>query len=90
MAWTVTRYKSVFGNKAIVGLKLTADAATQTVETGLKLIEWFAEGRASLTTHVGLNIAINSNASGVNSNGVLGLSGFASGDVLYITVYGRR
>lgn len=89
MAWTVTKYPTVFGNKRAVGMKLVADAATQTVETGLKNIEWFSYGKGSMATQVGLTIAINSNASGVQSYGVLGCSGFSSGDELYITVYGR-
>jgi len=90
MAWTVTRDKTVFGNKAAVLLKLTADAATQTVETGLKKIDHFNVGFGSMNTLVGLTVAINSNATGTASNGVLGLSGFTSGDDLYVTVYGTR
>ena len=88
MAWTVSRTPSVFGNKRAVLLKLTADAATQTVESGLSVIEGMALGAASMTT---LNARVwpNSNASGVQSNGVLGCSGFVSGDILYVTVFGR-
>ena len=90
MAWTVTRYKTVFGDKRAVGLKLTADAATQTVETGLSVIEWFTAGTyASMASQTGRYIFINSNASGVQSNGVLGCSGFAVGDDIYVTVFGR-
>lgn len=88
MAWTTTRYKTVFGDKRVVGLKLTADTATQTVETGLSVIEWYNLGYGSMTTQ-GVNVYINSNASGVASMGVLGCSGFTSGDDIYITVYGR-
>lgn len=90
MAWTVTRYPSVFGNKRVVGLKLTADAATQTVETGLSVIEWFSLGTyGSMASQTGRYVFINSNAAGVQSNGVLGCSGFAIGDDVYVTVYGR-
>lgn len=90
MAWTVTRYKTVFGDKRVVGLKFTADAATQTVETGLSVIEWYAAGTFnSMASQTGRYIYINSNASGVQSNGVLGCSGFAIGDDCYVTVYGR-
>jgi len=91
MAWTVTRYPTVFGNKAAVGLKLTADAATQTIETGLKTIEWYALGTFnSMASQTGRYIYINSNASGVQSHGVLGCSGFAAGDDVYVTVFGTR
>lgn len=90
MAWTVTRYPTVFGNKRAVGLKLTADAATQTVETGLKVIEWMALGTyGSMASQTGRFIFINSNATGIASMGVLGCSGFATGDDIYVTVYGR-
>jgi hypothetical protein len=90
MAWTVTRYPTVFGDKRVVGLKLTADAATQTVETGLSVIEWYTVGaNSSMATNVDVSIFINSNASGVQSMGVLGLSGFTTGDDLYVTVFGR-
>lgn len=89
MAWTVTKYPTVFGNKRVVGIKCVADAATQAVETGLKYIEWMGVGYSSMTTIVGLNVAINSNASGVAALGTVGCSGFTSGDVFYITVYGR-
>jgi hypothetical protein len=88
MAYTVTRYKSVFGNKRIVGLEITADAATQTVETGLSKIEWSAIHLQSMNTIVGVKIAVNSIASGVQSMGVLGISGVSSGDKFYVTVYG--
>ena len=90
MAWTVTRYPSVFGNKAIVGLKCSADAATQTVQTGLKAIEWYSIGYGSMSTLVGPKVFINSSASGVEAKGSLGCSGFTSGDEVYITVYGTR
>lgn len=90
MAWTVTRYPTVFGNKKVVGLKLTTDAATQTVETGLSVIEWYALGSFnSMASQTGRAVYINSNASGIASMGVLGCSGFAVGDDIYVTVYGR-
>ncbi len=88
MAYTVVKYPSVFGNKRAIGLKITADAATQAVETGLKVIEWLSVGYGSMSSQ-GVKCAINSNASGVATPGTLGLSGFTSGDDFYVTVYGR-
>ena len=90
MAWTVTRTKTVLGNHAVVFLKMTADGATATVETGLKRVVHMDWSKASMTTIVGPNVAVNSNASGIASMGVLGFSGFTSGDLLYATVYGVR
>lgn len=90
MAWTVTKYQTVFGDKRVVGLKCTTDAATQTVDTGLSVIEWFSLGTyASMASQTGRYVFINSNASGVASMGVLGCSGFAVGDDFYVTVYGH-
>lgn len=90
MAWTVTKYNTVFGDKRVVGLKCTADAATQTVETGLAVIEWFALGTyGSMASQTGRFVFINSGAGGTATLGSLGCSGFAIGDDVYITVYGR-
>lgn len=89
MAWTVARQPSVFGNKRVELLKLTADTATQTVQTSLGVIEHYDLGYGSMSTIVGPKIYINSNASGVQSFGVLGCSGFTAGDDVYVTVYGR-
>lgn len=88
MAWTVTKVVHVYGDQRVVNLKLQADAATQTIETGLSVIEHFSVGAQSLTSGAP-KIYANSNASGVQSNGVLGCSGFTSGDQLYVQVYGR-
>ncbi len=90
MAWTVTRYPTVFGNKRVVGLKCTADAATQTVDTGLSVIETYALGTFnSMASQTGRYVFINSGAGGTATNGVLGCSGFAIGDDVFITVFGR-
>ena len=87
MAFTVTKFPTVFGNKRAVGLKITADAATQTIETGLKVIEWYSLAPSSMNS-ANFKTAINSNASGVQSNGVFAVTGLTSGDLLYVTVYG--
>jgi hypothetical protein len=87
MAYTVSRKQSVFGDCRVVHLDITADAATQTIETGLSQVYAHSVGQQSCST-AGIKIYANSNASGVQSMGVLGLSGLASGDELYVTVYG--
>lgn len=88
MAYTVSRTQLVFGNKRAVSLDISADAATQTIETGLSVIEGVSIGYQSCATGPNFVYA-NSNASGVQSFGVLGLSGFTSGDELYVLVYGH-
>ena len=88
MAFTVTKFPTVFGNKRAVGMELTADAATQTIETGLKVIEWVNVSIGSCNSS-NFKIAINSNASGVQSFGVLAVTGVTTGDEIFVTVFGR-
>jgi hypothetical protein len=55
MAYTVSKHPTVFGNKAAVGLEITADDATQTIETGLKRIDWTALTWPTTQTPLGLS-----------------------------------
>lgn len=87
MAWTVAKTMTVMGNKRVAMLDCTADAATQTIETGLKLIHNVAIGYQSCATGPNFVYA-NSNSSGINSNGVLGCSGFTSGDEMFVICFG--
>lgn len=89
MAYTISRYAKNYGNDRTVHLDITADAATQTVDTGLKIIESVSWAPASMSTYVGWKAAPNKDASGTAANGSLGISGLTSGDRLFITVYGR-
>jgi hypothetical protein len=89
MAYTVTKTPSAFGNQAVVLLEITADAATQTIETGLKNIVGMAVGKDSMASN-GHTIAVNSGAGGTSTGGVLGISGVASGDHFFVTVFGTR
>ena len=88
MAYTVTRVKTVFGDKRAIALKITADAATQAIATGLQHIDFHAMAPSSLST-AGIKVYINSNASGVATEGTIGISGCVSGDVFTVTVFGR-
>lgn len=88
MAYTVSRgAPTVFGNKRAIAMRITADQATQTVETGLSVVEWHSVSPVSCTT-AALKVHPNSNASGVQSMGVIGISGATSGDIFFVTVYG--
>jgi hypothetical protein len=89
MAWTVTvQSKGVEGNHRVVALDCTADAATQNVDSGLDYIDHFTIGIKSLST-AGVKIYENSGAAGTSLVGILGCSGFVSGDQLFIKCYGR-
>lgn len=88
MAYTVTRKKTVFGDMRAVLLEVTADAATQNIETGLSRIVGFDYTPVSMTTIIGPKLYPNSGAGGTAIGGVLGVSGLASGDRFFATVYG--
>jgi len=91
MAWTadiIDKYNE--GNKRVHVLSCTADAATQNVDSGLEIIDHFLITAQSIST-AGDNPAVyaNSGAAGTSIAGTLGCSGFTSGDVFYLKVYGR-
>lgn len=88
MAFTVVRNQSVFGNYRAVFLEITADAATQTIDTGLKSIIGMTDCQKSMNSG-NIHLARNSNASGVQSFGVIGISGCTSGDLFDIIVFGN-
>ena len=88
MAWTITRTNTVFGNKQVRLLKCTADATTQTIDTGLAVVEHFSVGYGSMSTLVGPKIFPNSGAGGTPLVAV-GCTSFVVGDDIYITVFGR-
>ena len=87
MAYTLVRTPSTFGNQAVEMIKVTADAATQNVNTRLKNIVGFSYGPVSMNSS-NIHIAVNSSATGVATPGQLGISGCTSGDLFYVTVYG--
>lgn len=89
MAYTIERTPAVIGSRRAVFLKMTADAATQAVETGLDYILHVEATVASAASSRVHNFQVNKNASAVAANGTLGISGAVSGDVIYVTVYGR-
>lgn len=88
MAWTISRVNTVLGNKRVVIMDCTADAATQAVDTGLAVVEGFSVGYKSMNS-ANPKIKVNVDASGTASNGKVACTGFTSGDALFITVYGR-
>ncbi len=88
MVYTITKDKTVFGNKRCVGLKISADAASETVSTGLQHVDFVGFGHISMTS-LGIRIRPNLTAAGAASEGSIGISGCTSGDEFFVTVYGR-
>jgi len=89
MAYTVAiKEKLSVGNQKCHVLSITADAATQNVDTGLAYISDFTVGIQSCST-AAIKIYANSGAIGTALVGFLGISGAVSGDVFYVRCYGR-
>lgn len=88
MAWTISKQKTVFGNMRVHIMSCTADAATQNIETGLSKVYGHSLSPISMATAQSYSLWSNSGAAGTSLAGILGASGFASGDEMYITVYG--
>ena len=80
MAYTVSKVSTVFGNKKVDLVEVTADAASGTIPTSLGAIDAYSLGPISMATS-----AIKVSKSG----GTLTISNAASGDNFYVTVYGR-
>ena len=94
MAFTTsTIVESVMGNKRMKNIRITADAATQNVSTGLQDIDAMAATAVSMATCSGNSgpswrIARNSGAAGTAIAGTLGISAATSGDVYEVVVWG--
>lgn len=89
MAYTIERTPVVHGSQRGTQMKITADAATQSIDTGIDYIMHMQVTPVSAATVVGNTFKPNLDASGAAANGFLGVSGLASGDEFFVVVYGR-
>lgn len=80
MAYTVTKYRTVFGDQRVELCSVTADAASGTVPTGLSAINSVSLGPQSMATSA-IKISV--------SGGTVTISNAASGDAFYLNVFGR-
>ena len=69
------------------GYKITADGATAEIDTGLDVINHFSAHQNVTSTNV--SILPNVLTAATASNGTLAITGATSGDVFFVTVYGR-
>jgi hypothetical protein len=89
MAYTVTTTKkTVFGDMRVHHLEVTADAATGTVATGLSVVESMTYAPKSMAT-AAVKLRKNALPAGTASAGSVAVSGAASGDAMFLTIYGR-
>lgn len=88
MAYTVTNSMTVLGNKRVNAMYVLADAASATIQTGLKNVDFFTVGSVSMTT-AGIRFRTNATAAGTSTAGSIGVSGATSGDVFWLVAYGH-
>lgn len=81
-------YSSVFGNKRVVGLVVSADAASGAVDSGLSVIDGIIASPKSAAT-ASPTFQFNKNSAATALNGSLFIKSAASGDDFYFLVVGR-
>ena len=88
MAFTIGRESTTLGNKKVAFLSCSVDSASGNIDTGLGVVDHVSIcpiSRASAAIVLKKNIG-----SGATSRpGVININGAASGDVFFLTVYGR-
>ena len=89
MAFTVTTMnKSVFGDMRVHNLIITADGTSDEMDSGLDYIyvaHMSAKSAASAPNKIQANVLTAATA----SNGYYSITGVASGDDFYVTLFGR-
>jgi len=89
MAFTASfLVKTVKGNQREEQIRVTADAASGVVDTGLGVVESLQHSPQSMAT-VAYRVFMNKDAALATDNGSVAISGVASGDVMFLTVLGR-
>lgn len=88
MAWTVAKIDAFnIANKRVHVLSCTADAATQTVDTGLEVVDHFIVSAQSGITALAAYKNVGAEATALV--GKIGFSAAVSGDVFYVYALGR-
>lgn len=88
MAFTIGRELVNFGNKRVALLSCSVDSASGNVTTGLKVVDHVSICPISMATAaIVLKKNIGSGATAVMGN--ININGAATGDVFFLTVYGR-
>jgi hypothetical protein len=89
MAFTASfLVKTVKGNQREEQIRVTADAASGSVDTGLGVIDFIQHSPQSCTS-AGYRVFMNTNSGLTALNGTVAVSGVASGDVIFLTVVGH-
>lgn len=88
MAFTIGRQITTLGNKKVALLSCSVDSASGNISTGLQTVEHVSLCPISMaTTAILLKANVGSGATA--RAGFININGAVSGDVFYLTVYGR-
>lgn len=88
MAFTIGREFTVLGNKRVALMSCSVDSASGNVDTGLSVVDHVSICPISMATAAIVlkkNIGSNTTARA----GIININGAASGDVFFLTVYGK-
>lgn len=89
MAFTATVLKkTVFGDMRVHHLHILADGASDSLDSGLDYL-YCAQMSAKSVTTGAHKIVCNALTAATASNGTYAITGVASGDEFYLTLYGR-
>lgn len=88
MAFTIGRETTTLGNKKVVLLSCSVDSASGNVETGLQSVDHVSICPISMAT-AAIIIKKNIGSGATARAGYININGAASGDVFFLTVYGR-
>lgn len=89
MAWTTTKVvEAVVGDKRMQVWNLVADSATLELSTGLKNVSGHSIGPVTMTT-AAIKVKLNVLSAGTAAYGNVAITGAASADNIYLTVYGN-
>lgn len=80
--------KDIHGSTRVNHYSCTADAADQEINTGFGFVDGVAYAPISMTT-ARVFIRKNQLSSGTAAAGYIAVTGIASGDVFYLTVWGH-
>ena len=88
MATTSFIAKTVMGDKRVNLLRVTTGGAEEVVDTGLAYVEAFSVGNVKCTDAT-YSMRENVGTTSTANAGKLDLSGMATGDIFFITVFGH-
>ena len=89
MAYTASfLVKTVKGNQREHQIRVTADAASGAVDTGLQVIDFLSHSPQSSVTGA-YRVFMNTNSGLTALNGTVAVSGAVDGDVFFLTVVGH-